>query len=162
MGKRVNHGFPPFIPEDARVLILGSFPSVRSRAFGFFYMHPQNRFFKALALVYGEREPLTIGERKDFLIRHRIALYDVIESCSISGSADGSIKDAVPADIPSILAGYPTIVAVLTTGGLAHRLYTRFFGGGDIPLPSSSPANAACHLEELVERYRIIREKVGD
>lgn len=162
MGERVNHGFPPFIPEDARVLILGSFPSVRSRASGFFYMHPQNRFFKALALVYGEREPLTIEERKDFLIRHRIALYDVIESCSISGSADGSIKDAVPADIPGILAGYPTIVAVLTTGGLAHRLYTRFFGGGDIPLPSSSPANAACHLEELVERYRIIREKVGD
>ena len=103
MGKRVNHGFPPFIPEDARVLILGSFPSVRSRASGFFYMHPQNRFFKALALVYGEREPLTIGERKDFLIRHRIALYDVIESCSISGSADGSIKDAVPADIPGMV-----------------------------------------------------------
>ena len=101
--KRQNHEFPPVYDENSEILILGSFPSVKSREMQFFYGHPQNRFWKLLALLMEDEIPDTIPEKKDFLLRHRIAVWDVIHSCTIEGSSDSSIRDVVPNDISMIL-----------------------------------------------------------
>ena len=158
--ERVEHMIDPFYRSDSRVLILGTMPSPKSRESGFYYGHPRNRFFPVLAEVYGETAPVTVLERKDFLVRHRIALWDVLSSCVISGASDSSIKEPAANDIRLILDS-ADIQKIFTTGTTALRLYDRLC----LPitrkeaalLPSPSPANCAVPFSELAERYSVIR-----
>lgn len=154
----LSHGFGPFYDENSRVLILGSFPSVKSRACAFFYGHPRNRFWAVLAAVCEDEVPESVEEKKAFLTHHRIALYDVIESCSIVGSADSSIADVSPADLRPILAGSRVGTRIFTNGAKAQALYARYMYPilriPAVPLPSTSPANAACSLPRLIERWQ--------
>ncbi len=158
------HPIPPVFSRDLqmppRVLILGSFPSVRSREVGFFYGHPQNRFWRVMAAVLQARVPITTAEKTALLIHHGIALWDVIASCDLKGSADSSITNVTPTDLSPILSG-GTVRAVFTNGGTATRLYRRYqqpaTGLPAIPLPSTSPANAARSLNDLTAAWRIIR-----
>ena len=153
----LSHGFGPFYTPESRVLILGSFPSVKSREQSFFYGHPRNRFWPVLAAICREETPDTLEEKKAFLERHHIALYDVIESCSIVGSSDSSIRDVVPADLRPILSGTSVENRIYTNGRTAAALYERYLfpllGIPAVPLPSTSPANAACSLPKLTERW---------
>lgn len=152
--QRVVQPFEPVYDKNSQILILGSFPSVKSREMGFYYGHRQNRFWKVLAAILGAVEPVTIEEKKDMLLRHGIAVYDVIESCDIKGSSDSSIKNVVPADIRKIVEE-SDIQVVVTNGGTADRLFQRYqrknYKGAVLTLPSTSPANAAFSLEKLVE-----------
>lgn len=153
---RVLHEFPPLYDEHSRVLILGTMPSPRSRELGFYYMHPQNRFWKMLAAVLSEPFPSTVSERRALCLEHNIALWDVLASCEIDGASDSSIKNAVPNDIPALLGKCP-ITTVFTTGKKAHGLLGRFFSEiDDICLPSTSPANRTISEEEMLEEYRAI------
>ena len=159
--KHVTHeSIPPYIDKDSEILILGSLPSIASRMYGFFYAHPQNRFFKVIAGVFNEEEPLTIEERKAFLTKHRIALYDVIYECDIYGSSDASIKNAIPIDLKKLLKQYPNIKRIYTTGQKAKSLYDKYLlnasGIEATGLPSTSAANANMKLSELLERYKTI------
>ena len=160
--ERQTHPIAPVFDEKSRVLILGSFPSVKSRETCFFYGHPQNRFWKTLAGVYGETVPNTIDEKKAFLLNHGIALWDVIASCEIEGSSDVSIKNAVPNDLTLILHA-AQIERIYTNGGTAHRLYRRYLekqtGMEAICLPSTSPANAAWTAERLRDAWGVILEE---
>lgn len=153
----LEHGFGPFYREDSRLLILGSFPSVKSRELSFYYGHPQNRFWRVLAGVFGENLPVTLEEKKEFLTRCRVALYDVIESCSIIGSADSTIEDVVVTDLSPILKGSNLGPHIFTNGRKANTLYTKYTypktGIPAICLPSTSPANAACSLERLTREW---------
>ncbi len=153
--QRLTHGFPPFYRPDSRLLILGSFPSVKSRAQAFFYGHPQNRFWPVMARLCGEDTPLTVPERAAFLERNRIALYDVIEACSIVGSSDSSIRDVEPAELRPILDGSQVGRRIFVNGKTAARLYEKYLlpslGIEATCLPSSSPANAVFSLDRLTE-----------
>lgn len=153
----LSHGFGPFYTPDSRILILGSFPSVKSREESFFYAHPRNRFWPVLAAVFRDDTPQSLEEKKAFLRRHRIALYDVIESCSIVGSADSSIQDVVPADLRPILAAAQIDERIFTNGRKSSMLYEKYLalslGVRAIQLPSTSPANAACSLQRLTENW---------
>ncbi len=151
------HPFAPVFDRHSEILILGSFPSVRSREEGFFYGHPRNRFWQVLAAVYGEKPPMTEEDKRRFLLERRIALWDVIASCEVRNSADGSIRDAVPNDL-SVIFDTADIKRVYTNGKLAHSLYQKHVGGDAIYLPSTSPANAAWSLERLTEAWRVIRD----
>lgn len=161
MSERVLHELAPVFDERSRVLILGTMPSPKSREAGFYYMHPQNRFWSVLARVLGEPLPKTIAERRGLCLRHSIALWDVLASCEINGAADSSIKNAVPNDIPALLQKCP-ITAVFTTGKKAHELYRRFFPelSEDVCLPSPSPANRAVSEEKMLEEYGAIAAKL--
>ena len=154
--EQVEHPFPPVVDKDCRILILGSFPSVKSREDGFFYGHPQNRFWRMLAAVFGEDVPADIPAKKALLLRHRIALWDVIASCDIEGSSDASVKNAVPVDIEQVLRAAP-ITRVICNGALAGKLYARYLqpatGIGAVVLPSTSPAIAAWSLERLTAAW---------
>ena len=155
----VTHPIPPFCEAGARVLILGSFPSVKSRESGFFYGHPQNRFWRVLAAVFEDTVPATVEEKKSFLAAHGIALWDVIASCRIEGSADSSIRDVVPNDIASLLKSH-SIRAIFTNGKTAQTLYDKHIfptlGVSALCLPSTSPANAAWSAEKLVNAWRVV------
>ena len=125
--RHVTHeSIPPFINEDSKVLILGSLPSVKSIQDGFFYAHPQNRFFKTLSSLFDEEEPKRIDERKAFLRTHHIALYDVIYECDIIGSSDSSIKNVAPIKLKEILAKYPNIKAIFCTGNKSKQLFDKY------------------------------------
>ena len=155
------HPFPPLYDADSRVLVLGSFPSVKSREAMFFYGHPQNRFWRVMAALLGCEVPQTVEEKSAMLHGHHIALWDVIASCEITGSSDSSIKNALPNDIRPILdAGQ--IAAVFCNGQTAYRLYCRYLepvcGREAVCLPSTSPANATFSLERLCEHWRIITQ----
>ena len=156
--QHISHGFEPVFDECSRVLVLGSFPSVLSRENRFYYGNPRNRFWRVMADVLGEREPATddIAAKRDMLLRHGIALWDVIESCDVRGSSDASIRGVVPADVARITVVAP-IRAVLCNGGTAARLYHRWLepvtGLPAQALPSTSPANAAWSAERLAERW---------
>ena len=156
---RAEHPIPPVYDKESRVLILGSFPSVRSRELGFFYGHPQNRVWKTLAGLFEEEMPRTIEEKKEFLIGHRIALWDVVASCEITGSADSSIGNVVPNEIEDIL-NVAKIERIFTNGGTAHRLYRRYLqprtGMDAICLPSTSSANATWTQSRLNEAWKVI------
>ena len=156
------HPIPPVWSPESEILILGSFPSVKSRESGFFYGHPQNRFWRVLAALYDEPFPETIPERRALLLRRRIALWDVLRSCEITGSSDASIRDAAPNDLRPILAGAP-IRAVFVNGRTAERLYRQYAEPltrrPAIPLPSTSPANAAWSLDRLISAWRVIRDQ---
>ena len=155
----LTHPIPPVWAADSRILILGSFPSVKSREAGFFYGHPQNRFWRVTAAVFGEACPETIPERRAFLLRRRIALWDVIASCEIVGSSDSKIRNARVNDLREILSGAP-IERIFVNGRTAERLYRKYdepvTGRPAICLPSTSPANAAWSLERLTDAWRII------
>lgn len=154
---QVKHPFPPVVGPESRILILGSFPSVRSREEGFFYGHPRNRFWPMLAAIYDEETPLTIPGRQSLILRHGLALWDVIASCRIEGSADATVRDAVPVDIARVTEVAP-IRRVICNGALAGRLYAQHLQPQlhleATVLPSTSPANAAWSLPRLTERWR--------
>lgn len=156
----IIHPIAPVFNEDSKILILGSFPSVRSREEGFFYGHPQNRFWKVTAGVFDENVPQTIDEKKAFLLRNHIALWDVIGSCEITGSSDSSIKNATVNDI-SVILDTADIKAIYLNGGKAYQLYQKYMlpvtCREGICLPSTSPANAAWNLERLKDAWKIIR-----
>ena len=160
--RHITHeSIPPFINKQSTILILGSLPSIASRQKGFFYAHPQNRFFRTLAGIFHEKEPITIEERKAFLKRHNIALYDVIYECDIYGSSDASIKNAKAIDLKGLLKQYHNIIKIFTTGKKAKELYDKYLlkttGIEAIGLPSSSAANASMSQEELIKEYEIIK-----
>lgn len=157
-----EHTIPPFYRENSEILILGSFPSPKSRESGFYYGHPQNRFWRVISAVFGENLPQTIDEKSDFLERRQIALWDVLASCEIHGAEDSSIKNEVPNDISEILNHSP-IRRIFTTGGTAYRLYRKYLlpqcNIDAYPLPSTSPANCRVSLEALIEQYKVIKER---
>lgn len=156
----LTHPFPPVCGEDARVLILGSFPSAASRAVSFYYGHPRNRFWRVLERVFSEPVPQDTQGRREFLLKRRIALWDSIASCTIEGSSDASIRDAVPNDIAGLLER-THIEAVYCNGRASHACYERYVypqtGVHALALPSTSPANAAKSLDELTEAWSVIR-----
>lgn len=152
--EHITHSFEPIYNEDSEILILGTLPSVKSRENNFYYGHKQNRFWKLLAKLCEEETPQTVGEKTAMLLRHHIAIWDVIQSCDIKGSSDSSIKNAVPADISRILKA-ANIQTIIANGGTAFRLYERYCepvtGRPAALCPSTSPANAAFSLERLSE-----------
>ena len=160
----LQHSFPPVWDKDSQWLILGSFPSVKSREQGFFYGHPRNRFWKVLSTIVECREPATIEEKKALLLENHIALWDVIQSCRIQGSSDSSIRDVTPNDI-SFLLEQSRIQSIFCNGKTAERLYKKYIypitGIPATVLPSTSPANAAWSLERLVEEYRRLLGEKG-
>ena len=159
----VTHEFDAFFDEDSRVLILGTIPSPKSREQGFYYGHPQNRFWRVLADVLGEEFPQTVEERKGFLKRNHIALWDVLESCEIKGASDVSIRNARPNDMNRILQA-ADIRAIFATGAKAAQLYKKLCfpecGVEAVRLPSTSPANCGCSYETLREAYSQICDYV--
>ena len=153
------HTISPVYNEHSRILILGSFPSVKSREAGFFYGHPQNRFWKVLANVFQAEVPGTIEEKKAFLLEHRIAVWDVIGQCEITGSSDSLIRNVVPNPISKILET-TKIEQIFVNGKKAEQLYQRYIypqtKRNAICLPSTSPANASWNLEKLTEAWKIV------
>ncbi len=157
----IEHPIEPVYDANSKILILGSFPSVKSRESGFFYGHPQNRFWKVLAAVTDQDVPQTIEEKKAFLLKNHIAVWDVIQSCTITGSSDSSIKNVVANDLSEILNG-AVIRQIYVNGRKAEQLYRKYIfpetGIEAVCLPSTSPANAAWNLERLVNVWREIAE----
>ncbi|RGH39674.1 DNA-deoxyinosine glycosylase [Firmicutes bacterium AM41-5BH] len=157
----VSHDFEPVFDENSKVLILGTFPSVKSRENRFYYGHPQNRFWKVIAGLTESEVPRTIEEKKKLLLEHGIAIWDVIESCDIIGSSDSSIKNVVPADIERVVAN-SKIQNIYANGGTAKKLYEKYSqkktGREIIGLPSTSPANAAYSLERLLECWQEVKK----
>lgn len=155
----IVHPFEPLYNADSKILILGSLPSVKSREQGFFYGHPQNRFWRVLAGVLKQDVPITIAEKRAFLLRHHIAVWDVIYSCDIQGSSDSSIKNVIPTDLTRILAA-ADIKHIYCNGKTSGRLYHKFqeqlLCRPAVVLPSTSPANAAFSLEKLIAEWSII------
>ena len=161
----LRHPFPAIYSPDSRILILGSFPSVKSREQMFFYGHPQNRFWRVMAALLGADVPQTVEEKRAFLLANHIALWDVIASCDITGSSDASIRNAVPNDLTPILEA-ASIRQIFTNGGTAHRLYRKYIypltGREDTVLPSTSPANAARSLDALINAWQPVREALKE
>ena len=156
----ILHPISPVYDENSNILILGSFPSVKSREQGFFYGHPQNRFWKVISAVFDRKEPQTVEEKRRFLLSSRIALWDVIGSCEIVGSADSSIRNAVPNDLRIIL-DVSDIHAIFVNGKTAEKYYNKYardiLKREAICLPSTSPANAAWSLDRLIEAWRALK-----
>ena len=150
------HTFEPVYDNRSEILILGTFPSVKSRERGFYYQHPQNRFWKVISALAGWPIPDTIEAQKRMLLENRIAIWDVIYSCDITGSSDSSIKNVVPNDIRALL-NKTVIKTIYTNGGKAYELYNRYCyqqtNKEIIKLPSTSPANAGYSLEKLVAHW---------
>lgn len=159
---RIDHPFGPLYSGDSRILILGSFPSVRSREQNFFYGHPQNRFWKVIAAVFDEPLPGTIEEKKALILRNGLALWDSIASCEIEGSSDSSIRNVKANDI-SVILDDCCIERIYCNGRKSHELYCRYIeprvGRSAECLPSTSPANAQWSLDRLIEAWSVIREK---
>lgn len=153
----IVHNIPPVYDKNSKILILGSFPSVKSREEKFFYGHAQNRFWKVIASVFKSDVPHTVEEKRRFLISNCIAVWDVIESCEITGSADSSIKNVRPNDINKII--HETNVSqIFVNGKTAEKYYKKYIsasvGKNAVCLPSTSPANAAWTLDKLIEEWR--------
>ncbi len=155
-----KHPFPPLYDENSKVLILGSFPSVKSREQMFFYGHPQNRFWKVISAVMDADIPVTIGEKSDFLHTKHIALWDVIASCDVIGSSDSSIKNVVANDLTEILET-ANIKQIFVNGKTAEKYYNKYIrsaiGREAVCLPSTSPANAGWRVDSLVEAWGIVK-----
>ena len=156
---RVKHTFQPIYNINSKILILGTFPSVKSRETQFYYGHPQNRFWKVIAGVFQCEIPQTNEEKKQMLFNNNIAIWDVIESCDIVGSSDSSIQNVIPNDL-SIILNHSNIKKIYANGKTAAKLYEKYTesvtGKSIITLPSTSPANAAYRLEQLVETWKLI------
>ena len=163
MYNHLTHTLPIFINENSKYLILGSFPSVKSREYNFYYSHPRNRFFPTLYKIFNEEHSFDISNRKDFLIRHNIALYDVIEECDIEASYDSSIKNVKPIDLLGILKDFPKIKVIGVNGGTAEKLFKKHLLNlvdqtkiKVVFLPSTSPANAKMNDERIIEFYKVL------
>ena len=154
------HPIPPVFNKDSKVLVLGSFPSVKSREEGFFYGHPQNRFWKVTARVFDEDIPVSVSSKREFLLRNHIALWDVIGSCDIEGSSDSSIRNVTVNDI-SIILNTADIRLICLNGKKAYQYYQKYMfpviKREGICLPSTSPANAAWNIDSLLEAWSVIR-----
>lgn len=157
--EHIIHSIEPVFDAESRVLILGTMPSPKSREVQFYYGHPQNRFWRVLAAVLGEEVPQSVPEKKVMLLRHRIALWDVLAECEITGASDSSIRNPVANDL-SVILDHAPVQAVFTTGATAWKLYTRLqkphTGIEAVRLPSTSPANCAVKMEALTEAYKAI------
>ena len=158
--KNIIHPFPPLYDENSKILILGSFPSVKSREAMFFYGHPQNRFWRVIAALYGEEAPQNIDEKKRLILSHNLALWDSIQSCTITGSSDSSVKDVVPNDL-FLIINNSKVDRVFCNGALSHKMYMKFIfpltNIKAVKLPSTSPANAAYSLDRLSEEWKVIK-----
>lgn len=161
MGEIFTHTFEPIFDKNSEILVLGSFPSVKSRENNFYYAHPQNRFWRVVASVYSCPVPKTVEEKKNMLLSNKIAVWDVIKSCEITGSADSTIKSVIPNDLSEILSA-ADIKKIYANGKTAQSLYNKYIkkntGFDIISLPSTSPANAAYSLEKLIKEWKIINE----
>ncbi len=158
------HNIDPVYSSDSKILILGSFPSVKSRESQFFYAHPQNRFWKVLTALYapdGGVELDTVDKKREFLLNNKIAVWDVIQSCEITGSSDSSIKNVKVNDLKRILSA-ANIKAIFSNGATSYNLYMKYcadkLGRPSLKLPSTSPANAAYSLERLIEAWSAIKD----
>lgn len=161
----VVHPIEPVFDESSRVLVLGTMPSPASRSAGFYYAHPQNRFWKVLSALFDEPEPMGADARMRFALRHRIALWDVLASCTIEGASDASIADPVPNDLGRI-ARVAQISTVFTTGRKAEELFKRYARkmipeANFVPLPSTSAANARMSLDALIGAYQPLLQAVS-
>ena len=160
----VTHTIPMFCPQGSKILILGTIPSPKSRAFGFYYGHPQNRFWRVVAEVLGQEQPVDNEAKKAFLIKNHIGLWDVLASCEIAGASDSSIKNPVPNDFSELLAR-GEIRQIFTTGRKATELYNRYClpvtGVETAILPSTSPANCRLKYEDLKKAYAAILTPLG-
>ena len=154
------HPIPPLYSASSSVLILGSFPSVKSREQEFFYGHPQNRFWRVIAAVYGTSVPTTVEEKKKLILSNGLALWDVIAECEIEGSSDSSISAVKPNDISIILNNCP-VKRIFVNGKTAEKYYIKYIqpkiGLKAVCLPSTSPANAAWSFERLCEAWKVIK-----
>lgn len=159
--ERIMHPIPPLYNEKSEILILGSFPSIKSRESRFFYGHPQNRFWKLIARLYNEEQPETIDDKKAIILKHKLALWDTIQSCTITGSSDSSIKDVKTNDIQKII-NESKITRIFTNGTTSYNLYEKFVYPQTkihaIKLPSTSPANAVYTLDKLAEKWSVLIE----
>ena len=160
--EHVTHeNIPPFFDKNSQILILGSMPSKKSREAQFYYMHPQNRFWKILSIIFEEE----IEDKKEFLTRHHIALWDTIASCDIKGASDASIKNVIPNDISKILKN-ANIKMIFTAGKTAEKYYQKYTAPKiqceTICLPSTSPANCQITLKEIVVKWAIIKDYLED
>ena len=154
---RINHPIDPFYNKNSKILILGSFPSVKSREQMFFYGHPQNRFWKVISKIFNEELPTTISEKKKLLDKNNIAIWDVIFSCEIIGSSDTSIKNVIPNDI-SIILKNSNIEKIFVNGKAAEKFYNLYLKEilkrDAICLPSTSPANAKWSIDKLILEWK--------
>ena len=157
----IIHPIEPLYDASSEKLILGSLPSVKSREAMFFYGHPQNRFWKLLALLYDEETPVTIEEKKRLALSHHIAMWDSIHSCEIIGSSDSSVRNVVPNDLSLILSN-SKVERIFCNGALSYKIYMKYIfpvtGIKATKLPSTSPANAANSLERLKKEWKSITE----
>lgn len=153
--EKLKHNIDPIYDKNSQILILGSFPSPISRKNQIFYGNPQNRFWIILAKIFNEKVPETITEKRNFVIQHKIALWDVVEQCEIDGASDSSIRNVIPNDIDKILKT-ANIKAIFTTGKTATKLFKKYFKQDSIYLPSSSPANFAYSFDDLIKEYQKI------
>lgn len=166
--KATHRDVPPLINDDSRVLILGSMLSPKSASEKFYYAHPQNRFWRVLPAVFGcDAAMKTQSERADFALSHGIALWDVISECDILGASDSTIKNVVYNDISGLLAAYPKLKSIFTTGKKAYDLLMKYNSTAQnqiiaktVCLPSTSPQNCAISLSELIKKYSIIKTSV--
>ncbi len=156
----IKHPIPPLYDENSRILILGSFPSVKSRETAFFYGHPQNRFWRVLAAVFDCDVPKTVEQKKKLVFDNGLALWDVIGGCDVQGSSDSTIKNTVPNDL-SVILDNADIKMIFANGRTAEKYYNKYtkpITGIDIEcLPSTSPANAAWSFERLTESWNKIK-----
>ncbi len=156
---RIEHPIPPLYSADSKILILGSFPSVKSREVGFFYGHPQNRFWRVIAELFGSPIPHTIEEKSQLILNNQLALWDVIASCDIMGSADSSIREVVPNDLSTILKN-SKIEKIFVNGKTAEKYYDKYqkplLNIEATCLPSTSAANASWNMERLKSAWQLI------
>lgn len=159
--EKINHPIPPLFDENSKILILGSFPSVKSREAAFFYGHPQNRFWKVVAGVLSQPVPITIEEKRKMLLENHIAVWDTIAQCEITGSADSSIKNVIPQDL-SVIIEHSQVEHIFCNGATSMKYYEKYqekrTGIKARKLPSTSPANAAFSLERLMREWSVIGE----
>ncbi len=159
--KRLLHPFEPIIDEESKVLILGTFPSIKSFENAFYYAHPHNQFWKLLAALFGEEEPKSIEEKIAFLRRHHIALWDMVRGCERKNSLDSSLKNIEVNDIAALLKRYPNIKALFFTGRKSQELFERYFSSLTIPrfyLFSPSPAFRKVSFEEKLKQWSILMD----
>ena len=164
-----THPFKPIFDENSKILILGSFPSVVSRKFGFYYANPQNRFWRVLAQILNSPPPVSTDEKIKFLLARGIAIYDAAICCEIKGSSDAKMTAVVPANLEPIFSG-ACIAQVLANGGKAHEICEKYLktqilnatGREPIKLPSTSPANANFSFERLIREWRTVAEALKE
>ena len=164
-----THPFKPIFDKNSKILILGSFPSVVSRKLGFYYANPQNRFWRVLAGILNAPLPASTNEKINFLLDHRIAIYDAAISCEIKGSSDAKMTAVLPANLEPIFSG-AHIAQVFANGGKAHEICEKYLktqilnatGKEAVKLPSTSPANANFNFERLVREWRIVAEALKE